>query len=78
MIWAGFGGRVPEGGGGYRPSSGAWSWIVGTRGWPQMSRGQWIQGGTSEPVEVLERRGDVVTGVGEQASGGVLDVLEFI
>lgn len=43
-----------------------------------MSRGQWIQGGTSEPVEVLEGRGDVVTGVGEQASGGVLDVLEFI
>ena len=33
-----------------------------------------------EPVELLEDWGDVVTGagVGEQAGGGVLDVLKFI
>ncbi len=33
-----------------------------------------------EPVEVLEDRGDMVTGarVGEQASSRVLDILEFI
>lgn len=31
-----------------------------------------------EPVKVLEDGGDVVVGVGEQVSSGVLDVLEFI
>ena len=31
-----------------------------------------------EPVEVLENRGDVITGAGEQAPSRVLDVLEFI
>ena len=33
-----------------------------------------------EPVQMLEDRGDMVSGagVGQQAGGGVLDVLEFI